>query len=111
MATEILLKKPLLFTHYLIVSPGLWWDDESLLREAESLLELQNDPNLYVYIAVGKGEHSIMQKDANELYEILKNAGNKNLKVDFNLMTDENHATILHNSIYGALLKLFPYKE
>ena len=29
-ATEILFEKPEMFTNYLIVSPSLWWDNESL---------------------------------------------------------------------------------
>ena len=36
-ATEILFKKPQLFSHYLIVSPSLWWDNESLLKQAPYL--------------------------------------------------------------------------
>ena len=32
LATEILLKQPDLFDNYIIVSPSLWWDDESLLK-------------------------------------------------------------------------------
>jgi predicted alpha/beta superfamily hydrolase len=34
LATEILLRKPALFDRYLIVSPSLWWDNESLLTKA-----------------------------------------------------------------------------
>lgn len=111
LATEILLKNSQLFSHYLIISPSLWWDDESLLKQAKTLFEKQEVNNLYVYISVGKGEHKIMQKDANALNEILKNAKKSNLKLDFKLMVDDNHATILHRSIYEAFLKLYPYKE
>jgi len=64
-----------------------------------------------VYISVGKGEHPTMVKDANEIYKILKESGKKNLKTDFKLMTEDNHATILHKSIYEGFLNLFPYKE
>jgi len=32
LATEILFKKPNLFDNYIIASPSLWWDDESLLK-------------------------------------------------------------------------------
>ncbi len=64
----------------------------------------------YIYISVGKKEHPVMQKDARALYDLLKPIAGKDRKVDFQLMPD-NHATILHNSIYEALLKLFPYKE
>jgi predicted alpha/beta superfamily hydrolase len=111
LATEILLKKPTLFSHYLIVSPSLWWDNESLLKEAKSLIEKQTDGNLYVYISVGNGEAKIMQRDATELFKLFKDANKKSTVLDFKLMMDENHATILHNSIYQAFLKLFPFKE
>lgn len=109
LATEILLKKPKMFTHYLIVSPSLWWDDESLLKDAKNLLEKQTEMKNYVYIAVGGGEHPVMQKDARELAETLQTK--KDLKTDFLLLKDENHATILHQSINEAFKKLFPYKE
>ena len=108
LATEILLKKPKLFTHYLIVSPSLWWDNESLLKQAKSLVEKQQNNNLYVYLSAGKGEEEMMQRDTNEIRDILIQS--KKMTVDYKLMTDDNHATILHRSIYEGFLKLFPYK-
>ena len=111
LASEILLKEPELFSHYLIVSPSLWWDNESMLKKAKGLLEKQPDLTLYVYIVVGEGEDKIMIREANELRDILLNSGKKNLTLDYKLMTHENHATILHNAIYEAMIKFFPYKE
>ncbi len=111
LATEILLKKPGLFTHYMIVSPSLWWDDESLLKEATSLLAKQEIPETFVFISVGKGEDKIMQREANELYALLQKAKKPSLRTAYKLMTEDNHATILHRSIYEGLLLLFPYKE
>lgn len=110
LATEILLKKPGMFTNYIIVSPSLWWDDESLLKDAPTLLALKPDYKKWVYISVGK-EGKEMETDAAGLVTALQNSGKKNLKVDFVPMPQENHATILHNSIYEALKLLFPYKE
>lgn len=111
LATEILLKKTRLFSHYFIVSPSLWWDNESMLKKAADLFKQQADTNTYVYISVGKGEHKTMQKEAKEITDILRASKKKNLTLHYNLMEKENHATILHNSIYEALLQLFPYKE
>lgn len=111
LATEILLKKPELFSHYLIVSPSLWWDNESLLKQAKDLLAKQSDREIYVYVSVGGKEDKIMQKDAKELAAILKAANKPKQKVDFLLLSEENHATILHQSISEAFKKLFPYKE
>lgn len=110
LATEILFKKPSLFTHYLIVSPSLWWDNESLLKEAKTLLEKQQEINQYVYISVGMQEHKMMVKEAKELAEVLKKIKPK-LKIDYFPLEKENHATILHQSISEAFKKLFPFKE
>lgn len=52
-----------------------------------------------------------MQREASELYGLLKKANKPGLQTAFKLMTDDNHATILHRSLYEALLILFPYKE
>ena len=107
LAAEILLKKPQLFSHYLIVSPSIWWDNESLLQQQH---KSQADADIYVSISVGKKEGRMMLSGTKKLKKKLIHSKNPNLKIDFNLMPKENHATILHNSVYAALLKLYPYK-
>ncbi|UFH31110.1 alpha/beta hydrolase [Chryseobacterium sp. C-71] len=111
LATEILLKKPELFNNYFIISPSLWWDDESLLKQANQLLSKIPDTKKFVYISVGKGEHKVMVKDAQDLYDILKKSNKKNWTVEYKMMDLDNHATILHRSLYEGLVKLFPYQE
>ncbi|MGB8705894.1 MAG: alpha/beta hydrolase-fold protein [Gillisia sp.] len=59
LAVEILFKEPNLFDNYLIVSPSLWWDDESLLTYTLS----KSSAEKTVYIAVGN-EEEVMQTDA-----------------------------------------------
>ena len=106
LATEVLINKPALFTHYFIVSPSLWWNKESLLENAKTTLPQQNDSlNIYVDIYVGKKEPFIMRRDARRLKKILKRKTKHEIK--FTLMRKEDHATILHNSIYRAFVKLF----
>ena len=109
LATEILLKKPSLFTNYIIVSPSLWWDDGSLLKDASSLLNTQADQQKWVYLSVGT-EGKEMEEAAANLANTLNKSGKKNLKIDFVPLPNENHATILHNSVYEALKILYPYK-
>jgi len=111
LAAEILLRKAYLFSHYLIVSPSLWWDNESMLNRAEALFAQQSDTDKYVFVAVGAHEDKIMQREATALSEMLQRSKKKHLKTDFLSMEDENHATILHNCIYEAFLNLFPYKD
>lgn len=111
LATEILLKKPEMFDNYFIISPSLWWDDESLLKQATLLLSKIPDTKKFIYISVGKGEHKVMVKDAQDLFDVLKKANKKNWTVEYKMMDLDNHATILHRSLYEGLVKMFPYKE
>lgn len=111
LATEILLKKPELFNNYFIISPSLWWNDESLLKSANQLLTKIPDTKKFIYISVGKGEHPVMIKDAQDLYDVLKKSGKNNWTIEYKMMETDNHATILHRSLYEGLVKLFPYQE
>lgn len=99
-----------MFSHYLIVSPSLWWDNESLLDQAKTLLDQQSGSRAYAYVSVGDQEPKIMQKDARKLASVLKAAKHLKLTVDFVPLAHENHATILHQSINEALKRLFPYQ-
>lgn len=109
LATEILLKKPDLFDQYLIVSPSLWWDNESLLAAAPKLLEKQKDKKLKVYLSVGS-EGKQMEDDAAQLASLLRSSGKEHLVLNFLPLPEENHLTILHNSVYRGLQLLYPEK-
>ena len=96
-ATEILLKKPSLFTDYIIVSPSLWWDDESLLKDAGATMQKNNYAGIKVYVSVGN-EGMQMQGDVDNLVSIL----NPKVKLYYVPFPQENHATIMHRSVYKA---------
>lgn len=103
LATEILLKRPQIFTTYFITSPSLWWDNHSLLIESDKYLLNETAYTPDVYIAVGKEEDKIMIRDAKTFYKKIKNHSSIG-NVVFNLMPNENHATILHRSLYQGFL-------
>lgn len=109
-ATEILFKKPTLFTDYIIVSPSLWWDNETLLKDAKMFLSAHNKISANVYVAVG-AEGDIMEREAKSLADLLKNSGKPNLKIEFLFLPNENHATILHQSVNDIFKLMYPYKE
>ncbi|TCD04597.1 alpha/beta hydrolase [Pedobacter frigidisoli] len=102
LATEILLKKSQLFNNYIIISPSLWWDNESLLVGAKMASSKIIDSK--VYISVGT-EGKKMEVDAKKLADLLK--VNKNISTTFNPMPKEDHLTILHNSAYQGLEFIF----
>ncbi|WP_293871458.1 alpha/beta hydrolase-fold protein [Spirosoma sp.] len=114
LATEIVTKKPYLFTQYIIISPSLWWDNGSLLEQKTDVLQAHLTKPLAIYIGVGKeglGPSDIphvMEVDANLLAEKLTAIKNKNIRVYFDYLPQENHATITHQAIFNAFRLLYP---
>ncbi|MCB0518283.1 MAG: alpha/beta hydrolase [Lewinellaceae bacterium] len=97
-ATEVLLKKPALFSNYFVVSPSLWWDGESLLKNNLSNL---TGKKLTIHISVGN-EGKVMKRDAKRLYKKLKALKNSQLTLGYNYLGKEDHASILHLAMYEA---------
>lgn len=113
LATEILLKKPALFNNYIIISPGLWWDNGSLLNQPSELLKADFSEKTEVYIAVGKEGLTpteiprVMETDANLLAEKIKGTKRPAVTVYFDYLPQENHATISHQAILNALTLIY----
>jgi len=112
--TEILFKKPTLFNKYVIVSPSLWWDNGALLNQDSKISERSFNQQTKVYIAVGKEGLTpteiprVMEVDANLLAEKIKGFNNQNVKVYFDYLPQENHATILHQAVSNSFKFLYP---
>ncbi len=96
LATEILLKKPEMFNQYIIISPSLWWDGESLLKHDPKTLVAK--PPKKVHISVGN-EGRVMERDARHLYKLLKSS---DINVGYNCLGKEDHATIMHKALFEA---------
>jgi len=112
--TEILLKKPTLFNKYIIVSPSLWWNNGSLLNQESAIFQENFNQSTDIYIAVGKEGLTpteiprVMEVDANLLAEKIKATKSKNVKVYFDYLPLENHATILHPAVSNSFRFLYP---
>ncbi|OFZ37931.1 MAG: esterase [Bacteroidetes bacterium RIFCSPHIGHO2_02_FULL_44_7] len=101
-ATEILLKHPDLFNRYMIVSPSLWWDNESLLKfPLPEQLQTKE-----IYIAVGK-EGEVMENDTRALHSLLGTAKNAPSRLYFSYFPEHDHGDILHQAIYQGFQTLF----
>lgn len=105
-ATEILFKKPDLFTNYIIVSPSLWYDYESLLK----LNPVSYKGKKKIFIAVGK-EGDVMERVATELYEKLQKEKGKKTTLGFKFLPEQDHGDALHLAVYHAFETLFAKKK
>lgn len=117
LATEILLKKPALFSKYIIISPSLWWDDGSLLNAPSVILEESFQQPTSVYIGVGKegltpgAKAHVMEVDANLLAERISSSKSTSVRVHLDYLPDEDHATIGHQAVFNAFRALYPASE
>jgi predicted alpha/beta superfamily hydrolase len=108
LATEILFKKPTLFTKYIIVSPSLWWDNGSLLNADSAMLDAAFNQQTFIYIGVGKEGLTattpprVMEVDANLLADKIKRTKSKTIQVLFDYLPQEDHATIMHQAVMNA---------
>lgn len=102
LATEVLFKKPDLFTNYIIISPSLWWDKQSLLK---STPESYTSTKL-IYVGVGK-EGKVMEKDAKKLHKKLTKIGQSQAQLFFGFFEKQNHGDVLHVAAYDAFEKMF----
>jgi predicted alpha/beta superfamily hydrolase len=106
LVSEILFEKPDLFDNYIIVSPSLWWDDESLL----SMNPVNYSSEKSVYIAVGK-EGEVMERTAKELYNKLKYLKTDRTNLYFEFLERQDHGDALHLAVYDAFEKIFRKSE
>ena len=106
LATEILFKKPDLFDNFIIISPSLWWDYESLLKTTP----MSYSTNKSIYIGVGK-EGEIMERVAKELFEKLESSKKDHTSLFFGFFEKQDHGDVLHLAAYDAFEKMFRKKK
>jgi len=108
LATEILLRKPTLFNRYVIVSPSLWWDNGTLLKEDSGIFQETFSQQTDIYIGVGKEGLTptaiprVMEVDANVLADKLRQSKSPRVKVIFDYLPMEDHASIMHQAVFNA---------
>lgn len=110
LATEILLKDRALFDTYMIVSPSLWWDKGSLLKNLGTLMQNSDYSRADVLISVGH-EGRIMQRDARKLYQLLRKQRKNKISPHFRYLPDEDHRTVLHEALYRSFRMLYPTQK
>jgi hypothetical protein len=104
LAAEILMKKPTMFDDYVIVSPSLWWDNESLFKYADAMLKMRINGVIDVHIAVG-AEGKVMEEDARRLFRYVKKGKTNNFDGHFYYFPEKNHANIYHSALTKIWLK------
>ncbi len=96
--SELLHSQPQLFTHHIVVSPSLWWANETLLKRTLESLPVQGR----VFIGVG-AEGEVMERLARDLHSKLKPLMAQPGHLMFKHYPQLNHGDTLHLAAYDAL--------
>lgn len=104
---ETLLRQPALFSGYVSISPMLWWNNESLSKEAAVLLRKRPFPadrKLYLTIA---NEGGAMRAGVDRVVDALKRNAPSDMVWIFQPMDHESHATTFHPVALAAVRTFF----
>lgn len=104
---ETFLREPWAFDAYLAASPSLWWDDQSLSRQASTLLGQGGFRGRRLYLSIGD-EGTTMQAGLDRVVAALRAAPPKGLAWRYEPMPNEHHSTIYDPSAKSGLPWLFP---
>lgn len=124
MVIDALVKRPQLFTNYIAIDPSLWWDNQLLLQQADSVLSKNKfeGKSLYVAVANTMNEGMDVKNVTNDTTEatvhirsILQFANVTDSKKDNGLnfgwkyYNDDDHGSVPLIAEYDALRFLFPW--
>ncbi len=106
LASEILFKNPDMFDNYVIISPSLWWDDQSLYNDTPKSYTGQKS----IYIAVGN-EGARAKEAMQRFYDKLVALNTGNTKLYFKFFEKQDHGDVLHLAVYDAFEKIFKKED
>jgi predicted alpha/beta superfamily hydrolase len=102
---DALLKDPDLFTAYISISPDLSWDDRLLLKKAEKVFKTASfNKKFLFFVTSGDDEGAI--PPTKEFAALLRTLSPKGLEWRFENREKDDHLTVVHPTIYNALLWL-----
>jgi predicted alpha/beta superfamily hydrolase len=99
------LERPELFNAYIACSPYLHWDNEMLVKKAETTLKDKYPQPTFYYMTVG--DEPAYYAAVDKFTALIDSLAPINLDYTYFHMPAENHGTIPHKTIYDGLEKLF----
>lgn len=106
-AAYTLLTRPETFDAYIAISPALWYDDELLVKKAETFLKDNPDLKKIFFMTLGT-EGDRMQNSMDAFVKVLKDKAPAGLKWEYVSMVNDDHGSTPHKSIYEGLEMIYP---
>ncbi|MET4107475.1 alpha/beta hydrolase-fold protein [Hymenobacter sp. UYP22] len=105
---ETLLLEPSLFTTYVAFDPSVWWNKGQLVNQMEKQLRAYSGPAKTLYIGSSRDNEKI--PETQRLAMVLRKAPQTSLRVHYQTLPAETHATIYHPAALQAFRSVFQPK-
>lgn len=92
-----------LFNAYIGVSPSLWFDDQVLLKRAETGLSSLKASDRFLYFSVGGKEHERQVGGIQQLSRLLRQSPPAGLKWKFEYLSVDTHGSQALRALYNGL--------
>ncbi|PZR08540.1 MAG: hypothetical protein DI539_22645 [Flavobacterium psychrophilum] len=99
-----------IFKKFGINSPSLWWNNNEVIVQAESLSnknETLNIPPTKVFISVGEKETPVMISGMEKFSELLESKAYKNVSVAKQKLVGETHSSAMRTSLKRSISVLY----
>lgn len=104
----VYLKHPELFSNYILIAPSIWWNQSELLSDKESLI---SKTTAHMFVAMGTNEIRLMKAPMPIFVQELKQPNNTKLTMVYREYENEDHQSVLPQSIYDALEFIYTKKH
>lgn len=113
LGTYILFKKPELFTHYIIGSPSLWYDNGVMFKmEAEYAKSNKQLPaHVSMYVGSLENDYNPMVDDLLKLEKQLRSRKYSGFHLKVEVIKDENHHSVFPGLLSRGLMAAIPLKK
>lgn len=118
LATQVLFERSALFSHYILGSPSLWFDQRVMFAREESYAKTHNDLKARVFQYVGEFEAIGPRPRFNEMNDLVRDARwmdrklrgrhYPSLRIETHVLTGEDHLTVAPRGATSALLWALP---
>lgn len=121
-AMDMLLKHTELFSFYAAIDPGMWWDDEKLLKESKTILANKTFTGTFLFLGIANtmdknmtaeqiakdtGANTALIRPSFILLDHINASKQNKLRLEWNFYKDHHHMTVLQPAMYDALKFFF----
>jgi uncharacterized protein len=111
----ILVNRPEVFSHYIIGSPSLWYDNKVIFKMEEAYAKSHKSLKAHamIYVDDNEGKTSSLEMVDNVLLfeQVLRSRNYSGLKLDAEVIKDENHHSVFPGLLSKGLMATIPLKK